>query len=264
MAPPVESDDQYRWPIFAALMKRSWIPDAPQQFKTFLIAHGVDVVIVADWDVATWRPLFTALRIAPIKVGEIWLYRLGAGTAAAPGTARLDMRTLFDTERLSALVQAADKYLSAGGLLSSLTMVSALDQHLLPGDELIGPSAPFDATLAARPAVVDPRFVYGAWLSSWSDDRIAVGKYVWEPANTPLIARFRGIASEVFYPFPSRLSSDTQLSGAPAYGFLLMTFTREQLARAAELLKGPATPAAPKPSPAGDTSVTPKAHSIQE
>jgi hypothetical protein len=248
MAPPVESEDQYRWPIFAALMKRSWIPDAPQQLKTFLLAHGVDVVIVADWDVATWRPLFNALGMAPIRVDGVWLYRLGADAAAAPGTARLDMRTLFDTERLSALVRAADKYLSDGGVLSSLAMVRALNQHLLPDDELIGPSAPFDATLASRPAVVDPRFVYGTWVSSWSDDRVALGEYVWKPASTPLIAQFRGIASEVYYPFPNRLSRDTQLSAASAYGFLLMIFTREQLARAAKLLETPAAQRAPRRS----------------
>ncbi len=46
MAPPVDSDNQYRWPIFPAFVKRSWIPNAPQQLKAFLIAHGVEVVII--------------------------------------------------------------------------------------------------------------------------------------------------------------------------------------------------------------------------
>lgn len=170
-------------------------------------------------------------------MGGVWLYRLGTETAADPEAALLDMRTRFDTERLSALVRAAEKYLSAGGALSSLTMVSALDQKLLAHDELIGPSARFDATLAARPAMVDPRFVYGTWLSSWPGDRVAVGEYVWDPK--PLIARFRGVAREVYFPFPNRISSDTPLPDTQAYGFLMMIFDRAQLVQAAELLKPP-------------------------
>ena len=200
MAPLAELDEYRRWPIFAAFMKRSWVPDAPQQLKAFLIAHRADAVIVSDWDVPTWQPLFAALSIAPIKVGGVWLYKLGAKTAATPKTAVLAVRTRFDTERLSALVRAAEKYLSAGCALSSLTMTSALDQNLLAHDELMGPSVRFDATLAGRPTMGDPRFVYGTWLSSWSGDRVAVGEYVWYPK--PLIAKFRGVASEIYFPFP--------------------------------------------------------------
>jgi hypothetical protein len=185
-------------------------------------------------------------------VGGVWLYKLGAKTAATPKTAVLDMRARFDTGRLSALVRVAEKYLSAGGALSSLTMTSALDQNLLAHDELIGPSAPFDATLAARPAVVDPRFVYGTWLSSWSGDRVAVGEYVWYPK--PLIAKLRGVASEIYFPFPNRLSSDTPLPDTQTYGFLMMIFDREELGRAAQLLNGTPPHGA---SPAVNLSVAP-------
>ncbi|HTJ09635.1 MAG TPA: hypothetical protein VL393_08095 [Candidatus Binataceae bacterium] len=248
MAPPVGSDELYRWPIFGAFINRSWIPDAPRQFKTFLTAHGVNAVIAADWDAGTWQPLFTALDIAPIRVGGVWLYRLGPETAADSKTALLDMRTRFDAQRLSALVRTAEKYLSAGGALSSLTMTGALDQNLLPREELVGPSARFDSTLAGRRPVVDPRFVYGTWLSSWSDDRVAIGEYVWYPM--PLIAKFRGVTSEIYFPFPTRLSSDAPVSDTHAYGFLMMIFDRQQLRRAAALLD--ATPQGT--SPAGKLS----------
>jgi hypothetical protein len=52
--------------------------------------------------------------------------------------------------------------------------------------------------------------------------------------------QLRGVASGIYYPYPNKLAAGV-LSTQEPEGWLLITFTREQLARAAELLRAPAT-----------------------
>ena len=53
------------WPIMDAFYQRSWMPDAPEQFKAYVIAHRVAAVIIADDDCRcgkTPRPGLALLR----------------------------------------------------------------------------------------------------------------------------------------------------------------------------------------------------------
>jgi hypothetical protein len=146
------------------------------------------------------------------------------------------MRAQFDIERLRMLVSIANRYLLNGGQIDSLTMVKARDLNLIPTDSLIGPDLAFDPVEAPHPKpLTDPRFAYGLWLSSWPSDRIALGEYVWYPAAAPMIEKFHRLGGEIYYPFPNKDSSNSQLH-RDNDGFLLLILTRAQLARASELL----------------------------
>ena len=236
-APVFRMNERGRWPIVNAFFEDSYVPDSSEQLKAFLAAHHVDSVIVADDEIRAWHPLLSTLGVPPIRVGGISLYRLSQKEMHDWERESLEMSTRFEIERLYTLVAVGEKYLSNGGDLRSLNVVKARDFNLIPQNSLFGPKVRFSSNLARNPQLItDPRFAYGVWLSSWSGDRVAVGEYVWYPK--PLIAKLRGVASEIYFPFPNRLSSDTPLPDTQTYGFLMMIFDREELGRAAQLLNG--------------------------
>ena len=238
-APVFRMNERRRWPIVNAFFEDSYVPEASEQLKAFLAAHHVDWVIVADDEIGAWQPLLSTLGVPPIRVASVSLYRLPQKEMHGWERGSLQMNARFETQRACTLVGAADQYLSNGGDLRSLNAVKARDLNLIPRNSLFGPNVRFSSNLTRDPRLInDPRFAYGVWLSSWPDDRVAVGEYVSDPK--PLITRFRGIASEMYFPFPNRLSSDTPVANTHAYGFLMMIFDRQQLRRAAALLN--ATP----------------------
>jgi len=265
MAPPVRLYERRRWPIVSALMRRSYTPEASEQLKAFLAAHHVDSVVIADEHFRTWRPLFLTLGVSPIKVAGVWLYKLHPNDEHDWARGLLEMRARFDKERLSTLISAANEYLLKGGDLESITTVRALDFKFISPSLLVGPAAvSFEPSLSGSSlSDTGPWLAYGVWLSPWSFKRLSVGEFAWYPAVAPLIERLRGVASEIYFPYPNRLDRNAVVPESQADGFLLVTFTREQLARAAELLKASATPAAPKAS-SEDTSATSAVRSIRK
>jgi len=195
-------NERRRWLIVNAFFEDSYVPEASEQLKAFLAAHHVDSVIVADDEIGAWQPMLSTLGVPPIRVGGISLYRLSQKEMHDWERGSLEMNARFEIERLYTLVAVADKYLSNGGDLKALTAVKARDLNLTPRNSLFGPKVRFSSNLARSPQLInDPRFAYGVWLSSWSDDRVTVGEYVWCPK--PLIARFRGVASRYTFPSPT-------------------------------------------------------------
>ena len=147
--------------------------------------------------------------------------------------------------RFTTRVTKAHKYLSEGGSLDSLSVLKASDLDLIPRDSLISPSVI---------PTSDARYAYGLWLGERPDGRIGIGEFVWYLAVIPLIERLRDIAGEIYFTDPIRLSTS-----APApytQGWLMMVFTREQLARAAELLNTPIKKARPMLADHLETEVT--------
>jgi hypothetical protein len=230
---PIRPMEFHLWPIVGAFYQRFYVPEAPAQLKAFLAAHNVAAVIVADREKALWQGLLSTLdATSVVKVGGVSLYRFD-GLKADPDlpTTLVKMSTRFDSERFVTLVIGAHKYLAEGGSLASLSVLKARDLDLIPRDSLIGP--PVTPTS-------DARYAYGLWLGERSDGRVGVGEFAWYPAVAPLIERLRGVAGEIYFPDPVRLSTS-----APApytQGWLMMVFTREQLARAAALLAPPSPP----------------------
>jgi hypothetical protein len=248
MAEGAGSPDAFlRWPIALALSDRSYVPHRSEQLKAFLAAHDVSAILVADQELAIWRTPLSILDPAPLEVGGISLYRVTKSARPDSGTTLNAMRSQFDTERIAALVAIANKFLLKKGGAGSLSVLKAEELQLLPQDSLIGPapqfalgsvrislqSAPrttFDANL-----ITDPHFAYGLWLGATPDGRVGVGERVWYPGVAQLIENLRGVSSGIYFPYPHKLAI-----GAPPPddqdGWLLITFTCEQLARANELL----------------------------
>ena len=81
----------------------------------------------------------------------------------------------------------------------------------------------------------DPHLMDGLWLGKTPDGLVSVGEEVWYSAVAPMVEQLHGVASGIYYPYPDKLATGEPRTEEPD-GWLLMTFNREQLARASELL----------------------------
>ena len=225
-----------RWPIFASLTQRAFVPDAAEQFRGFIAAHDVETIVVTDKVLSTWRTLLSTIDSQPIKVDDVWLYRVRRQALPGVEATWLRLRTSFDTKRLVTLVTGADKYLSEGGNLDSLSVLSAEKLNLIPEDLLVGPpilEIP-GLPIESNPKT-DPHLMDGLWLGKTPDGLVSVGAEVWYSAVAPMVKQLHGVASGIYYPYPDKLAAGVPRTEEPD-GWLMMTFNREQLARASELL----------------------------
>ena len=235
----VRMEESRRWPIVGALEKESYIPQALEQLELFRKAHGVAAIIVTDADLGTWRSFLSELGVPAVRVGNVSLYRFSAGAERDRDQMLLDARTRFDEGRLRELVVGTNRYLSRGGSLDSLTALGAPDLQVIPRESLVGPKITFDPSLSPRRKALDPRLAFGVWLGPQDNNRVSVGEYAWYPCVRGLIEKFRPVASAIYFLDPSAMSPESAPSPRDGIGFLLLIFTREQLAHAAELLRPP-------------------------
>ena len=236
-----------RWPIASALSDRSYVPHGSEQLKAFLAAHDVSAILVADQELAIWRTLFSVLDPAPLEVGGISLYRVTKSTPPHGENTLNAMRSQFDRERIAALVAIATEFLSKNGGIGSLSVLKAEELELLPQDSLIGPPPQFalgSARISFQSApgttfdpnlITDPHFAYGLWLGTTPDGLVGVGVQAWYPGVAQLIEKLRGISSGIYFPYPHKLTMGAKPPDEQD-GWLLITFTCEQLVRASELL----------------------------
>ena len=233
----VRMEESRRWPIVSALEKESYIPQAIEQLELFRKAHRVAAIIVTDADLGTWRSLLSELGVPAVRVGNVSLYRSSAGADRDRDQMLLDARTRFDEGRLRELVVGTDRYLSRGGSLDSLTALGAPALQVIPRESLFGPRVTFDPSLSPRRQAFDPRLAFGVWLASQENNRVSVGEYAWYPCVRNLIDKLRPVASSIYFLDPSAMSPGSAPGRRDGIGFLLLVFTREQLAHAAELLR---------------------------
>jgi hypothetical protein len=224
-----------RWPIFTALSGRACVPEAVEQFKALLEDNRVQAIIVTDDVFPTWRKLLSDLHLEPVKVADVRLYRLRPVKRNFSEQDWFTLRKKFDTERLKMLVVGLDKYLAQGGNPKSATVRKLENLNLIPESYLVGPDTmPIPGsekkTNSIAEAVPD-----GFWIGETPDGLISIGEMVWYPAVAQTVKSLRGATSEIYFPYPKRLA--TSESGPDkSDGWLIMAFTRSQLARAAELL----------------------------
>jgi len=241
-----------RWPIALALCDRSYVPHGSEQLKAFLAAHDVSAILVADQELAIWRTPLSILDPAPLEVGGISLYRVTKSARTDSGTTLNAMRSQFDTERIAALVAIANEVLSKKSEAGSLSVQRAEELQLLPQDSLIGPPPQF-ALGSARSSVqsaphttsdptliTDPHFAYGLWLGTTPDGHVGVGVQAWYSGVAQLIEKLRGVSSGIYFPYPNKLATSAPPPDGED-GWLLITFTLEQLARANEILSNSET-----------------------
>jgi hypothetical protein len=235
--PPFPDSSAFlRWPIFPSLTRRAYVPDATEQFQAFIAAHDVETIVVTDKLFATWRGLLSTIDARPTKVADVWLFRVARQPRPDVEMTWRSLRKRFDTERFITLITGAQKYLSDGGNLDSLSVLGAEKLNLIREDSLVGPpllEIP-GLPIESNPKT-DPRLLDGVWLGKTPDGLVSVGEQVWYSAIAPMVEQLHGIASGIYYPYPDKLAARVLPTEEPS-GWLIMTFTYAQLSQAAALL----------------------------
>jgi hypothetical protein len=225
-----------RWPIFSSLTKRGYVPDPGQQLKAFAAAHHISAIIVTDTMLPTWQNLLSTLDAHPVKAEGVSIYRSPVESTPDIESTWHSLRSRFDTDRLTTLVMGAEKYLSQGGDLDSLTVHKAEESAQIPRDELIGPPILFapgvqDYSNQNR----DPHFIDGVWVGRSTDGLVGIGEETWYTATALLLEKLRPASSKIYFPYPYEVGRTAPGRGSQE-GWLMLTFTRAQLSQAAALL----------------------------
>jgi hypothetical protein len=220
--PPPEFD---RWPIVKALATNMLPPEPELQFKAFVANHSVDAVIAGSGTDPVFQPMLSSLDNTPIATGGVTIYRTRRD-ALAPyrQLTALAMETRADRERFDTLVAAANRYLVTGHELAALSPSVANHLGLIPPGWVH-----YDKVLAFN----------ALWIGPWKDDGVSIGITGSYTALKPLIQRYRGDASRIYFPFPAELQ-DHPIVPEGSYVIMIM-FDHAGLARAAA--KAVATPA---------------------
>ncbi len=204
------------WPIVNALLFRSYIPGFADQLKAFLAHHDAATVIVSDRERPLWDPMLAPLRMSPIETGGVEIYHLAA-TDLAPwrDVTALEMERQCDAARFDSLLAAAQKYLADGGDLDQLNPRRAESIGLLPAH-----STNEDGVRTSN----------GLYLGPAGNGLIGIGVVGSLEALRPLIAKYRGDAVRIYFPYPRELSDSPR--GDTFMRQLVVVFDREGLAHA--------------------------------
>lgn len=147
--------------------------------------------------------------------------------AAYKGQTPLDLERRADSTRFDTLVVAANKYLERTGALAGLTPPVAYRLGLLPAGWLVGPPVPPYYFSQGS----ELRHDKGLWIGPWINGEASVGLEGSYDAIRPLIDKYRGSASQIFFPYPDQFSGTSDKAAGSA--LLVMVFDRVQLSRAA-------------------------------
>jgi hypothetical protein len=208
-----------RWPIIDAFAWRSWVPDAPAQFDSYLTNNGVSALIIEDSNLPLCGKLASSLPTAPIRVGGVSLYRLPKQSVTSSRLTLIGMRKRFDTQRYETLLVTIQQYLSNGGNERDLIAAKAPALGLIPKNAIIGPAVDLYPE--------DNR--YGIQLHTDGHD-IIVGEFASQPVAEELIEKYRSCSSSAQFTgiWVGRTKAET-------VGQVSMSFDRQQLARAAAI-----------------------------
>jgi hypothetical protein len=183
------------WPIVNAFVTQSYIPHAGVQLRAFMAAHGADALVVDDRRNEFWAPMLATLDPSPRATGGVRIYcATPAVLASSRGKPTLEMQRLNAERRFDALVAAAQKYLADGRDPAWLTPLAVQKLDLLPPNWVNDP---------------DVGTHNGLWFGPRGNGLIGVGVGVvgsYE-ALTLLIARYRGDALQIDFPYPARSRS---------------------------------------------------------
>jgi hypothetical protein len=229
--PPLEFD---RWPIVKALATNMLPPDPELQFKAFIANHAVGAVIAGPGTDPIFQPMLSSLDDHPITTGGVTIYRARAD-ALAPYRqfTPLEMEQRADRERFDTLVLAADRYLAAGHDLAALNGTEVTRLGLIPFGW-----ARYDTVLAFN----------AVWIGPWKDDSVSIGITGSYPALEPLIEKYRGDTSKIYFPFPAELTHRTIIPEGS--NVMMMVFDRAGLAQAsAKAAKSAAVGSSPGQTP---------------
>jgi hypothetical protein len=200
------------------------LPEPADQLKAYIARFGVQAVIAdpIEPNFASFKQTLDSLGVAGLNEKGVWIYKLPRDSFAAYAKlppAQVEARA--NALRFDAILEAAGKYLATGHALSKLSALELKRLDLLPHDWLV------DATPHA----------YSDWevgpAAGGGIGIIIVGSY---EGMRPLIERYRGIASEIDYPAPTRWTPDSH-PRIDVIQPLLVTFDSTRLSAAAQRLR---------------------------
>jgi hypothetical protein len=204
------------WPIVNAMLKRTYIPDIRSQLCAFMAAHEARAILVSYTESQFWEPMLSPLDSSPVRIGGVVMYRPSAEEMAGyRSLSALEMERRSNLARFSALLFAARNYLAQNRNLAELTPMQAQQLGLLPPHWVTDP---------------DVRTDNGLYLGPWNGNKVAVGVVGTYWGLQPVIGQYRAAASEVFLPYPRRL---TESRRGDTFMLLVMVFDRSGLAQAA-------------------------------
>jgi hypothetical protein len=204
------------WPIVNAFLYRSYIPGFTDQLMAFFAHHNVSTIIIGDRERQLWEPLMAPLHPTPIETGGIALYHFApADLAHWRQVTALEMERRCDAARFDALLIAARKYLAGGGDLDRLSPRRAESMGLLPAH-------------STNEAAV--RTSNGLYLGALDGGLVGVGVVGSIDALRPVIAKYRGDAVRIYFPYPREFTDPPR--GDTFMRQLVMAFNRDGLARA--------------------------------
>jgi hypothetical protein len=165
--------------------------------------------------------MLLSLDANPVITGGVTIYRASPDVMAPYRRfTALEMETRADRERLDTLVVAANKYLAGGHDLAALNPRVADRLGLIP------------------PGWVryDTIHTFNAlWIGPWKDRGVTLGITGSYEALKPVIEKYRGDTSRIYFPFPTELR-DRAIVPDGTY-VIMMMFDRAGLARAAAKAK---------------------------
>jgi hypothetical protein len=219
---PFAPEGFFDWPIVTSSLQNVSLADVADQWMAFA-AHGVNVVLVADRPQSLQlKQMLGTLKVSPLKVGGVLLYRIRAETLAPyANLTAVDMEARENEQRFCKLLIAVHRYLADGGNPAQLTLGVAVQRGLLAEEW----SAPHIQKTS-----------YTVWLSMEQSGRISLGLTGHYEALRPLIERYGRFAQQVYFPHHRRLGRlpkpgvhDCRLRR------LMMVFDSDGLDRAASL-----------------------------
>jgi hypothetical protein len=214
-------DEFLKWPAANALYWGSAMDDAAVQLGAFLAAHDVRDVIVQEKQAAQYLPVLAMLHYvsgAATHVGGVIVFPIALDQIEKYRDLKpLDLERNYDRDRFDHLLVAADRYLSSGGNLGMLTPLRVTKLGLLPAGWAV------DDDIYTRDGLI---------LGPWRNDAVQVGVVGSYDAIKQLIGDYRTDASEIYFPFPRRLTGRPK--GNTFMRKLVMVLDRAGLARAAQ------------------------------
>jgi hypothetical protein len=193
-----------RWPVVNTLETSIPLPDSGAQLQAFAAANQIDAIVVADSARGIERELPASLRIQPLRVGDVSLYRLPPNAKRDPLALRT-LQTSAGEAWFSMLLCAAGRFVAKGGNLTDLNPVRARGLGVLPDSKW---SDSLGLLFAATPHGASN----GLWVGPAENDTVAVGLFVAPRTAEALVSSYRAHAISALYPFPRAYSKNTDES----------------------------------------------------
>jgi hypothetical protein len=214
------------------------LPEAGEQLKAYIARFGVQAVIAdpKETNFPIWQRTLASLGVAALNEKGVWIYKIPRDSFAAYAklpAAQVEARA--DALRFDAILEGAGKYLADGHDLAKLSPLELKRLDLVARDWLVDAATDAYTDWQIGPAP-------GGQVAI-----VIVGSY---EGIRPLIERYRGTASEIDYPAPTRWTPASR-PRLDVIKSLVVIFDSAHLAAAAQSIRDSPPPERTTPFVAG-------------